>query len=182
MTKYFLALQTEDGHLVIVPKVHSDTVVDAELSSGGFGIRKHVVFDLRTSGNRQLGVVLGGGVGIHEAADTPVLREAVHKMTGEDLVGVISERDYARQVILLGRSSKDTQVNEIMTTEVVHALPTMTVRECLALMTLKRIRHLPIRDEDLSVVGVVSIGDLAELHRINCTRRNDLGLRDRTAE
>ncbi len=77
------------------------------------------------------------------------------------LVGVISERDYARKVILLGRSSKDTAVKEIMTARVIYARPDQTVEDCMALMTQKRIRHLPIVDGS-DLLGVVSIGDLVK--------------------
>jgi len=77
------------------------------------------------------------------------------------LQGVISERDYARKVILQGKSSRDTAVQEIMTQPVVTATPTMTVHEALQLMTEKRIRHLPIVDPRTDAVeGILSIGDL----------------------
>src|SRR5437870_4511880 len=77
------------------------------------------------------------------------------------LVGIVSERDYARKVILQGKSSRDTPVGEIMTDKVFYVRPEQTVEECMALMTAKRIRHLPVlADEQL--MGVVSIGDLVK--------------------
>lgn len=78
-----------------------------------------------------------------------------------NLMGVISERDYARKVIILGRSSKDTPVKAIMSTRIYFANPTQTVDECLALMNTKHIRHLPVFDHD-QLIGVISIGDLVK--------------------
>lgn len=82
-------------------------------------------------------------------------------MEGAKLVGIISERDYARKVILQGRSSRTTAVQEIMTTRVAYAELEQNIEECMALMTEIRIRHLPVIDAG-EVRGVISIGDLVK--------------------
>ena len=82
-------------------------------------------------------------------------------MEDGELKGVISERDYARKVFLKGRSSPQTSVSDIMSSHVVCATPTQSAEECMALMTDKRVRHLPILEHN-RIIGVVSIGDLVK--------------------
>ena len=82
-------------------------------------------------------------------------------MDGDRLVGIVTERDYARKVILEGKSSKTTSVGDIMTRRVLCVTPERTVDECMALMSDKRARHLPVVDHK-RVIGVVSIGDLVK--------------------
>jgi CBS domain-containing protein len=87
-------------------------------------------------------------------------------MEGEKLVGIISERDYTRKIMLRGKRSRETGVAEIMSTNVTVTHPREPVATCLRLMTDKHIRHLPVLDGD-KVVGVISIGDLVK-HVISC--------------
>ncbi len=109
---------------------------------------------------------------IISAAPTATVREviglmaehniaAILIMKGNELVGIITERDYARKVILLGRSSADTPVSDIMTSPVICVSPSDTAQKCMSLMTEKKCRHLPVRDNG-QIVGMVSIGDLVK--------------------
>lgn len=83
-------------------------------------------------------------------------------LDGEQLVGIFSERDYARKVILFGKASKDTPVRANMTDKVLYVTPDRTVDECMAIMTDKHIRHLPVLDDEGKVLGIVSIGDVVK--------------------
>jgi CBS domain-containing protein len=86
---------------------------------------------------------------------------ALPVLAGEQLVGIVSERDYARKVILMGRSSSDTPVSDIMTTPVVTISPDETAQRCMELVTERRIRHLPVVERN-KLVGMISIGDLVK--------------------
>lgn len=86
---------------------------------------------------------------------------AVLVMEGETVVGIITERDYARKVVLMARSSRDTQVRDIMTSQVMYVEPHQTSNDCMALMTKTRLRHLPVM-ENGKLIGLVSIGDLVK--------------------
>jgi CBS domain-containing protein len=101
------------------------------------------------------------GATVYEALQIMAEKDvgALPVLDHEKLVGIFSERDYARKVILVGKSSKKTLVKEIMTRHVVYATPDMTSEQGLTLMTAKHIRHLPVVEGD-DLTGVVSIGDL----------------------
>jgi CBS domain-containing protein len=107
---------------------------------------------------------------VHSTSPTSSVFEALQKMAeegigalvvleGEKLVGIMSERDYARKVILKDRTSKDTPVRDIMTPDVLCIPPTTLVDACMSLMSEKRIRHLVVLEES-SLIGVISIGDV----------------------
>ena len=86
---------------------------------------------------------------------------AVPVTRGAELFGIVSERDYARKVILMGRSSADTPVRDIMSTPVTTISPDEVVHNCMEIMTRERIRHLPVTDQG-RVIGIISIGDLVK--------------------
>ena len=82
-------------------------------------------------------------------------------LDGDRLAGIISERDYARKIILKDKLSKETRVKEIMTTEILTVTPAMDLDECMELITDKRLRHLPVVEND-RVLGIISIGDIVK--------------------
>jgi CBS domain-containing protein len=113
--------------------------------------------------NRPLAVVTPGDSVFH-ALNLMAMHDvgALLVLDGENLVGIFTERDYARKLILHGKSSKETLVSEIMSDKVAYVTLTATVDECMALMTEKHFRHLPVLSDDGEVIGIVSIGDLVK--------------------
>ncbi|RIH83049.1 CBS domain-containing protein [Calidithermus roseus] len=123
-----------------------------------------------TSSVRQL--ILAKGNRVHTISPEATVFEALERMAmydigalvvveGERVVGIFSERDYARKVVLVGRVSRETKVREIMTDEVITVSPDTTVGECMAIMTGKRVRHLPVMEGE-RLAGLISIGDVVK--------------------
>jgi CBS domain-containing protein len=116
---------------------------------------------LRVKGNKICSVSPGAKVyeALQVMADNNI--GALLVLDGERLVGIFSERDYARKVVLRGKTSRETPVSEVMTEKVDCVIPSQSVPECMGLMTDKHIRHLPVM-EDGRLVGVISIGDVVK--------------------
>ena len=114
---------------------------------------------LKTKGNNVWSV--GPGYTVYEALEIMADKDvgALVVMDDKKLVGIFSERDYARKVVLKGKHAQDIQIKELMTTEVYSVTPGETVEECMALMTAAHCRHMPVF-EDRNMVGIVSIGDI----------------------
>lgn len=114
--------------------------------------------------------ILAGRTGVYMVSPDDTIFDALRLMADKNIgavlvmsdgaiAGIVSERDYARKVVLLGRTSKTTPVREIMTTDVISVEPGWTADQCMALMTERRIRHLPVV-ENGTLVGIISIGDV----------------------
>ncbi|KAB2899585.1 MAG: CBS domain-containing protein [Burkholderiaceae bacterium] len=110
---------------------------------------------------------------VHSIAPTDSVLDALRRMAdkgigallvmeNETIVGIVTERDYARKIALLGRTSAATLVRDVMTSDVLFVRPSQTSEECMALMTENRLRHLPVVTDDSQVVGLISIGDLVK--------------------
>ena len=117
-------------------------------------------------------VLLDKGNKVHSIGPEDTVYNAISKMADESvgslvvmeggkIVGIITERDYARNVVLKGRSSPATRVGDIMVSRVMYAKPDQSVEECMAIMTDKKVRHLPVIEQE-KLVGMVSIGDLVK--------------------
>ena len=119
-----------------------------------------------------LTMLRGKGYDIHSISPDSTVFEALKIMadkgvgallvlTDEKLVGILSERDYARKVILLGKSSREAKVREIMSDKVLYVNPSRTAEECMAIMINKRVRHLPVIENE-KLMGIISIGDVVK--------------------
>ena len=106
---------------------------------------------------------IGPGASVYEAVQLMADKNVGALVVVEQgtVVGIVSERDYARKVVLLARSSKDTPLRDIMSSPVMYVRPDQTTEQCMALMTENRLRHLPVMD-DGRLIGLVSIGDLVK--------------------
>ncbi|MCU7816584.1 MAG: CBS domain-containing protein [Candidatus Thiodiazotropha sp. (ex Rostrolucina anterorostrata)] len=120
--------------------------VNQLLQSKGFDV---VTIDLNASVFEALKLMAEKGIG------------SLVVLENGDVAGLFSERDYARNIILKGRTSKETRVEEIMTRHVIVIKPQQSVEECMAIMTDKRVRHLPVM-QDEKLIGIISIGDLVK--------------------
>ena len=114
-----------------------------------------------------------GAVDVHVIDPSETVLEAIRRMAekgigalvvkeGESIVGMVTERDYARKVAVMGRSSRDTPVRDIMSTSVMYVHPEQTSEECMKLMTEYRRRHLPVISSGGELLGIISIGDLVK--------------------
>jgi CBS domain-containing protein len=121
------------------------------------------VSDILEGKGRQV-LSIEGAATVYEAIAKMVEGNVGALLVNEDgrLAGIVTERDYLRRVTLQGRDERTTPVREIMTSELVYVGPEASVDECMAVMTERRIRHLPVLTDDREVVGIVSIGDLVK--------------------
>lgn len=107
---------------------------------------------------------IGPAQTVYQAIEMMALKEVGALTVVDDsgkLIGIVSERDYARKVILQGKSSKDTHISDIMTKSVITVDPEIKVEDCLATMTNKKVRHLPVLEEG-ELAGIISVGDLVK--------------------
>ena len=121
-----------------------------------------VIKDLLKIKNKNIWTIEPGAT-VYDAISEMANKQIGALVVSEDkkVIGIITERDYARKVILKDKSSKDTLVREIMTERVIYVKPDQKIEDCMALMTKKHIRHLPVLDGD-RLVGMISIGDVVK--------------------
>lgn len=122
----------------------------------------YTVREILQSKDSQLWTI-GSGATVFEALEIMAEKNvgSLLVVENEKLQGIFSERDYARGIVLKGKSSKDTSVGELMTKDVMYVAPDDRIKECMALMTSKRVRHLPVYQEG-KLIGILSIGDLVK--------------------